>query len=76
MYCPNSCAAPMKQMKLERIFYRKNGEPIVIRDLTMNVCPECGQESMPLKSARIVEDILNGKVKPIGQFTAEMYRAA
>ena len=75
MTCLNGCAVPMKQMKVERIF-RRNGEPIVIRDLAMNVCPECGQESMPLKSARMVEDILNGKIKPIGQFTAVMYRAA
>jgi hypothetical protein len=63
-------------MMVERIFYRKNGEPIVIRDLMINVCPECGQESMPLKSARMVEDILNGKIKPIGQFTAVMYHVA
>lgn len=76
MDCPNGCIAPMKQMKVERIFHRKNGEPIVIRDLVINVCTECGQESMPLKSARMVEDILNGKIKPIGQFTAAMYRAA
>ncbi len=75
MDCPNGCAVPMKQVKVERIFHR-DGEPIVIRDLTMNVCPECGQESMPLKSARMVEDILNGKIKPIGQFTAMMYHAA
>ncbi|MFQ6043900.1 MAG: hypothetical protein ACE5PV_23855 [Candidatus Poribacteria bacterium] len=76
MDCPNGCAMPMKQMKFDRIFYGKKGEPLVIKDLTMNVCLECGQESMPLKSARIVEDILNGKIKPIGQFTAVMYRAA
>ena len=68
MDCPNGCAVSMKQIKVERIFYRKNGEPLVIRDLTMNICSECGQESMPLKSARMVEDILNGKIKPIGQF--------
>ena len=61
--------------RVERIFYRKNSVPLVIRDLAMNVCPECGQESMPLKSARMVEDILNGKIKPIGQFAAVMYRA-
>lgn len=41
-----------------------------------NVCPECGQESMPLKSARIVEKILNEEVEPVGQFTAVMYKAA
>lgn len=75
MDCPNGCAVPMKQVKVERIFYR-DGKPIVIQNLTMNVCPECGQESMPLKSARMVEDILNGKIKPIGQFTAVMYHAA
>ncbi len=75
MDCPNGCVVPMKQVKVERNF-NKNGIPIVIRNLIMNVCPECGQESMPLKSARIVENILNGKIKPGGLFTAVMYQAA
>jgi len=39
----------------------------------MHVCPECMQESMPLSSARIVENILNRKKKPSGKFTAELY---
>ena len=75
MECPNGCAIPMKQMEVERIFYR-DGEPIVIRDLIVNVCSECGQETLPLKSARIVEKILNEEVEPIGRFTAVMYEAA
>ena len=75
MDCPNGCVVPMKQVKVERIFY-KNGIPIVIRNLIMNVCTECGQESMPLKSARAVEDILSGKIKPSGLFTAVMYQAS
>jgi YgiT-type zinc finger domain-containing protein len=62
----------MEERKEEKIFHR-NGEPIVISDLIMYVCPDCGQESMPLSSARIVEDILKGKVKPSGKFTAELY---
>jgi YgiT-type zinc finger domain-containing protein len=58
--------------KEEKIFHR-NGESVVISDLTMYVCPDCGQESMPLSSARIVEDVLNGRIKPSGKFTAELY---
>ncbi len=72
MQCPNGCLTPMVEKKEEKIFHR-NGEPLVISDLTMYVCPNCGQESMSLSSARIVEDILNGKVKPSGEFTAELY---
>lgn len=72
MQCPNGCPSLMEEKKEEKIFYR-NGEPVVISDLTIHVCPNCGQESMPLSSARIVEDILNGKVKPSGKFTAELY---
>ena len=75
MDCPNGCTVPIKQMKVDRIFYQ-DGEPIVIRNLTVNVCLECEQETMPLKSARIVEDILNGKIEPAGQFIATMYQAA
>lgn len=72
MQCPNGCPSPMEERKEEKIFYR-NSKPIVISDLTMYVCPDCGGESMPLSSARIVEDILNGKVKSSGKFTAELY---
>lgn len=73
MQCPNGCASPMEERKEEKIFYR-NDEPIVISDLTMYVCPNCGHESMPLSAARIVEDILNGKVKSSGKFIAELYK--
>lgn len=72
MQCPNGCSSPMKERQEEKIFHR-NGEPIVISDLIIYVCPDCGQESMPLSSARIVENILNGKVKPSGKFTAKLY---
>ena len=72
MECPNGCASPVEERKQERIFHR-NSEPVIISDLTMYVCPDCGQESMPLSSARIVEDILKGVVKSSGRFTAELY---
>ena len=72
MQCPNGCLIPMEEIKQDKIFYR-NGEPIVITDLTMYVCPNCGQESMPLSSARLVEDVLNGKMKPSGKFVAEKF---
>ena len=75
MQCPNGCRTPMEVRNEEKIFHR-NGEPLVISDLTMYVCPNCGQESMPLSSARIVEEILNGKIKPSGKFTAELYEAS
>jgi hypothetical protein len=74
MECPNGCPVSMKSVRVERIFYRA-GRPIVIRDLEMHVCPECGCESMPLKSARIVENALNGQMEPIGQFTAPLFHA-
>jgi YgiT-type zinc finger domain-containing protein len=72
MQCPNSCSFSMEQRQEDKIF-RRNCEPIVISDLTIYVCPNCGQEAMPLASARIVEDILNRRVKPSGKFTAELY---
>lgn len=72
MQCPNGCLFPMEERKEERIFHRA-GESIVVSDLTMYVCKNCGQESMPLSSAKIVEDILNGKIKPSGKFNASLY---
>lgn len=71
--CPNGCSVPLEERKEEKIFHR-NGEPVVVSELTMYVCPNCGQESLPVPSARVVEDILNGKVKPSGEFTAELYQ--
>ena len=75
MQCPNGCPISMEEQKIEKIFHR-NGEPIVISDLATYICPNCGQESMPLQSARIVENILNGKAKPSGRFTAELYEVS
>jgi len=65
----------MEKRKGERLLHR-NGEPIVISDLTMYVCPDCGQESMPLSSARMAEDVLKGIVKPSGRFAAELYEVS
>jgi YgiT-type zinc finger domain-containing protein len=62
----------MEERKEEKLFHR-NSKSVVISDLTMYVCPDCGQESMPLSSARIVEDVLNGRIKPSGKFIAELY---
>ncbi len=73
MQCPNGCLAAMVEDRVEKIFHR-NHEPIVISDLRMFVCAECGQESMPLETARNVEDILNGRKTPSGKFTAELFK--
>jgi hypothetical protein len=73
MECPNGCDQEMEIVRVERIFYLKN-KPIVIRDLEMYVCSECGCEAMPLKSARIVEDALKGKLQPVGLFSAPLFQ--
>ena len=73
--CPNGCGVMMKSTRVERIFHRDD-EPVVIRDLEMYVCPECGCESMPLKSARIVENVLNRQLEPIGEFSAPLFQPA
>jgi hypothetical protein len=75
MECPNGCDVPMELIQVERIFHRGD-EPVVIRDLEMHVCPECGCESMPLKSARIVENVLNRQLEPVGNFSAPLFQSA
>jgi hypothetical protein len=75
MQCPNGCSPPLEERKVEKLFHRRQ-EPIVVRGLTVYVCPECEHESLPLASARLVEDILNGKTTATGQFTAELYQAS
>ncbi len=75
MECPNGCSVSMETVRVERIFYRA-GEPVVIGDLEMHVCPECACEAMPLRSARSVEDVLNGRLEPAGQFSAPLFQPA
>ena len=75
MECPNGCSTPMEVSLVTRIFYR-GAEPVVIRDLKVHVCPECGYETLPLKSARIVENVLNNRLDPIGSFSAPLFQPA
>ena len=70
MECPNGCRNPMRGVRVERIFHRV-GRPVVIRDLEMYACDECGAESMPLHTARIVEQVLNGEIEPAGGLTPQ-----
>ncbi len=75
MECPNGCKVPMQEKKVEKIFHRNN-KPIVIGDLNIYQCMECGHESIPVSSAKTVEGILKGNMKPSGQFNAELYEAS
>jgi len=73
MECPNGCPAPMETAFIERIYYRA-GKPIVIRGLEIYVCPECGCESLPLRSARLVEKVLKGHMEQSGLFSAPLFQ--
>ena len=66
----------MRRTHCERLVHDRNGQPIVMANLVMNVCSECGQESMPLDSARIVEGAIQGEMAPTGRFSAPMYEVA
>ena len=74
MECPNGCSKPMETAFVERIYYR-GGKPMVIRGLEVYVCPECGCESLPLRSARLVEKVLAGHVEPTGLFSAPLFQS-
>lgn len=63
----------MKTAWVERIYYCA-GKPVVIRGLEVYVCPECGFESLPLRSARLVEKVLNGHIEPTGLFSAPLFQ--
>jgi hypothetical protein len=73
MECPNGCSKPMETAFVERIYYRA-GKPMVIRGLEVYVCPECGCESLPLRSARLVEKVLAGHMEPTGLFSAPLFQ--
>ena len=73
MQCPNGCTEEMHEKKIDQIYYR-NTIPIVISDLFVYVCSICEHISIPLASAKKVEEILNGDKKPSGKFIAELYK--
>ncbi len=75
MECPNGCSTPMERTLVTRIFNRAN-EPVVIQNLKINICPECGFETLPLKTARSVEKVLNNRLEPIGNFSAPLFQPA
>jgi len=64
----------MKTVQVERISDRCD-QLLVIRDLEVYICPECGCESLPLRSARLVEKVLSGRVEPVGLFSAPLFQA-
>jgi len=68
MQCPNGCAAPMVRTSGERLFHDREGRALVVTNLALNVCPDCGQESMPLESARTVERTLQDGTSPAGLY--------
>ncbi len=73
MECPNGYSKPMETAFVERIYYRV-GKPMVIRGLEVYVCPECGCESLPLRSARLIEKVLTGHMEPTGLFSAPLFQ--
>lgn len=73
--CPNGCAPPMEARRLDTVF-RRHEEYVLITNLLMYVCEECGQERMPSVSARLVEAVLNGKIPASGEVRAELYDVA
>ena len=74
MSCPNGCNAKMQEIKVERLFH-KDGERIIIKDLPIKVCAECGQEAIPLSSMRIIDDVLKGKVQSLETVKTPLYHA-
>ena len=75
MACPNGCKVDMVEKRVERLFH-KNESPIIVKNLAIKVCPECGQEAIPLSSMRIIDDILKGKIKSTGTLQAPIFQAA
>ncbi len=59
--CPNACPVKMEERRVERL-YHKDNKRIIIKGLVIMVCPECGQEVIPLSSMKRIDVIIKGKV--------------
>ena len=75
MSCPNGCKTDMDEIKKNHLYF-KNNKPILVKDLLTKICPECGQEALPLNSMRIIDDIIHGKCKSIGKVQTLVYQVA
>lgn len=74
MNCPNACQVEMESKKVEKL-YHKDGERFIVKDLMILVCPECGQEAIPLSSMKIIDSIIQGKVEASEVVEALIYKA-
>ncbi len=60
--CPNGCQLSMEEERIDKVFHRDNGEYVLITNLLVYTCPNCGEQRVPDESAKIVEDVLDGRV--------------
>ena len=75
MKCPNGCKTEMKMKAVDKLYYIDN-RPIIIKDLSVKMCEECGQETVPIQSVRSIENILAGKSKSVDTIQAGRQKRA
>jgi len=73
MNCPNACNVEMESKKVEKL-YHKDGKRFIIKDLIILICPECGEEAIPLSSMKIVDSIIQGKMEASELVEAPVYK--
>jgi hypothetical protein len=49
---------------------------ISITNISTFVCPNCGEESIPTSSVKLIEDVMNRKVTATKVVSAELYDSA
>ena len=73
MNCPNGCKTEPEIQSIQKLFL-KDGKPIIIQNLQVKVCPECGQEMIPLATMRVIEKVLNGEIAASGKVEADVFQ--
>jgi len=66
----------MEERRVDKVFRRKNGEYVLVTNLVVHVCQHCGQESVPHDTARLIEDVLYGRIPATTVVSTELYDSA
>jgi YgiT-type zinc finger domain-containing protein len=73
--CPNGCGVPMQETHINEMFQRGD-EYVMITNIPAFVCPNCGEESIPTSSVKLIEDVMSRKVAATKVVSAELYDSA
>jgi len=71
------CKSNLKESKTALTFQMENDRIIVVKDVPVLICEECGEESIDIKESKIVEQLVHKAIEDgVKMGFIEYYNAA